>query len=132
GAVVALTAPEPGDAKSVVAVALARAAARMGKKTIIIDCDPAHRAAAAMGADAPAGLCDVLNGNVPLNAALVKDPRSATYLLTLKQRPSNAATMFASPQMARLIDILRDSCDFVVLDCGPALSGPDAGLIAGH
>lgn len=130
GAVVALTAPEPGDAKSVVAVALARAAARMGKKTIIIDCDPAHRTAMAMGIDTPAGLCEVLNGTVALNEALVKDPRSGTYLLALKQRPSNAATMFTSPQMTRLIDILRDSCDFVVLDCGPALSGPDAALIA--
>lgn len=130
GAVVALTAPEPGDAKSVVAVALARAAARLGKKTIIIDCDPAHRTAAALAAEPPAGLYEVLSGTVPLNEALVKDARSGVHFLTLKQRPSNAATMFASPQMARLMDILRDSCDFVVLDCGPALGGPDAALIA--
>ncbi len=132
GTVVALTAPEPGDAKSVVALALARAAARMGKKTIIIDCDPAHRTATALGADGGAGLLEVLSGSVTLNDALVKDPRGQAFLLTMKQRPSNAATMFASPQMARLVDILRDACDFVILDCGPALSGPDAALIAAH
>jgi len=130
GAVVALTAPEPGDTKSVVAVALARAAARMGKKTVIIDCDPAHRTVSALGTAAEAGLYEVLSGTVPLNAALAKDPRSPAHVLVLKQRPSNAATMFASPQMARLIEILRDACDFVVLDCGPALNGPDAALIA--
>ena len=128
----ALTAPEPGDAKSVIAVAMARAAARMGKKTIIIDCDPAHRTAAALGADGSAGLLEVLSGAVTLNDALVKDPRGQAFLLTLKARPTNAATMFASPQMARLIDILRDACDFVILDCGPPLSGPDASLIARH
>ena len=38
--------------------------------------------------------------------------------------------MYNSPQMARLIDILRDACDFVILDCSPALSAPDAALIA--
>lgn len=59
-------------------------------------------------------------------------PRGQAFLLTLKARPSNAATMFASPQMARLIDILGDACDFVILDCGPTLSGPDASLIARH
>lgn len=130
GAVVALTAPEPGDAKSVVAVSMARAAARMGKKTIIIDCDPSRRTAEALQAQGSAGLYEVLTGAVPLNEALVKDPKGSAYLLPLKQRPSNAATMFASPQMARLVDILRDACDFVILDCGPALSGPDAALIA--
>jgi len=130
GTVVAMTAAEPGDTKSVVAVAMARAAARMGKRTVIIDCDPTHRASMAMGTNAQAGLYEVLSGAVPLNDAMVKDPRSNIWCLALKQRPSNAATMFASPQMARLIEILRDSCDFVVLDCGPALSGPDAALIA--
>jgi Mrp family chromosome partitioning ATPase len=34
--------------------------------------------------------------------------------------------------MTRLLDILRDGCDFVVLDCGPALTGPEAALIARH
>jgi uncharacterized protein involved in exopolysaccharide biosynthesis/Mrp family chromosome partitioning ATPase len=130
GAVLALTAPEPGDAKSVVAVSMARAAARMGKKVILIDCDPAHRTGTAMHTQASAGLYEVLTGTVPLHEALVKDPRSGAFLLSLNQRPSNAATMFASPQMARLMDILRDACDFVILDCGPALSGPDAALIA--
>lgn len=130
GTVVAMTAPEPGDAKSVVAVAMARAAARMGKRTVIIDCDPAHRTITVLGLEAQTGLYEVLSGTVKLNDAMVKDPRSNTWCLALKQRPSNAATMFASPQMARLIEILRDQCDFVVLDCGPALSGPDAALIA--
>jgi Mrp family chromosome partitioning ATPase len=130
GAVVALTAPEPGDSKSVVAVAIARAAAAMGKRAILVDCDPAHRAAAALRSDPAAGLYEVLTGTVPLNDALVRDPRSGAFLLVLKQRPAQAAAMFASPQMHRLLDILRDSCDLVILDCGLALNGPEAALIA--
>jgi Mrp family chromosome partitioning ATPase len=130
GAVVALTAPEPGDSKSVVAVAIARAAATAGKRAVIVDCDPAHRASAALHSDPSAGLYEVLSGTVPLNNALVRDPRSGAFLLMLKQRPAQAAAMFASPQMHRLLEILRDSCDLVILDCGLTLNGPEAALIA--
>jgi len=130
GAVVALTAPEPGNSKSVVAVSIARAAAKMGKKAIIVDCDPSHRAAAALHAVPRAGLYEVLTGAVPLNAALVRDPRSGVFLLSLGQRPAHAAAMLASPQMHRLLEILRDSCDLVILDCGLALNGPETVLIA--
>jgi uncharacterized protein involved in exopolysaccharide biosynthesis/Mrp family chromosome partitioning ATPase len=132
GSVVALTAPEPCAQKSVVAVAMARAAARMGKKTIIIDCDPSHRAGAALQAQPQAGLYEVLTGAVPLHDALVKDPRSQAFVLSLRERPAHAAAMYNSPQMARLLDILRDACDFVILDCSPALAAPDAALIARH
>lgn len=132
GAVVALTAPEPGDAKSVVAVAMARAAASMGKRAVIVDCDPAHKAALALHSDPAAGLYEVLTGAVPLNQALVRDPRSGAFLLMLKQRPQQAAAMFASPQMHKLLEILRDGCDLVILDCGLAMQGPETALIARH
>ena len=130
GAVVALTAPEPGNSKSVVAVSIARAAARMGKKAVIVDCDPSHRAATALHADPRAGLYEVLTGAVSLNDALVRDPRSGAFLLSLRQRPAQTAAMLASPQMHRLLEILRDGCDLVILDCGLALNGPETALIA--
>jgi uncharacterized protein involved in exopolysaccharide biosynthesis/Mrp family chromosome partitioning ATPase len=130
GAVVALTACEPGDSKSVVAVAMARAAASMGKRAVIVDCDPAHRTALALHSNPEAGLYEVLTGAVTLNQALVRDPRSGAFLLMLKQRPAQAAAMFASPQMHRLLEILRDGCDLVILDCGLALQGPETALIA--
>jgi Mrp family chromosome partitioning ATPase len=129
GAVIALTATEPGDAKSVVAVAVARAAAAMGKRAVIVDLDPAARATAALGAEAPAGLYEVLTGSVKLNDALVRDRRSGAFLLTLRQRPARAA-MLASPQMHRLLEILRDGCDLVVVNCGLALQGTETALIA--
>ena len=39
-AVVAVTSAQPGESKSAVAVSIARAAAQMGRKTVLIDCDP--------------------------------------------------------------------------------------------
>ena len=32
--------------------------------------------------------------------------------------------------MARLVSVLRGGADFVVIDCGPLVAGPDAAVIA--
>ena len=64
----------------------------------------------------------------PLNQVLAKDPRGETYVLAMPKRPANSATMFASRPMQRLVSVLREGADFVVIDCGAA--GPEAGVIA--
>lgn len=129
-AIVALTSADNGESRSAIAVSLARAAARMGKKAILVDCAPGHLASRAMKARVRSGLYEVLTGAVPLNRALAKDPRGEVYLLgTAKRAPSNEA-MYASPTMAHLVDVLRGGADFVVMDCGSAHGGPDAALIA--
>lgn len=132
GAVIAVTSALPGEGKSAIAVALARAAAQMGKKVVLIDCDPARLTSKALSAPLRAGVYDVLTGGVALNQALVKDPRSEAFLLGMPRRPANSATMFASQAMTRLIDVLRHGAELVVLDCGMAPTGPDAALLARH
>jgi tyrosine-protein kinase Etk/Wzc len=130
GAVVALTSADNGEGRSAIAVSLARAASRMGKKAIIVDCAPTRLAAKAIKAPVKLGLYDVLTGMAALNQALAKDPRGETYLLATPQRPANTLTMFSSRPMARLVSVLRDGADFVVLDCGSVVAGPDAAVIA--
>jgi uncharacterized protein involved in exopolysaccharide biosynthesis/Mrp family chromosome partitioning ATPase len=129
-AVVALTSAGQGENRSALAVGLARAAAKMGKKTVLVDCAPTLLASRAMRAPVKHGLYDVLTGTVPLNRALAKDPRGPSFLLGTPRRPANAVTMFASRPMARLVSILRGGADFVVLDCGAVAAGPDAALVA--
>lgn len=131
-AIVAVTSALPGEGKSAIAVALARAAAGMGKKTVLLDCDPARLSSKALSAPLRAGLYDVLTGGVALNQALVKDPRSDAFLLGMPRRPANSATMFTSQAMTRLVEVLRNGAELVILDCGMASSGPDAALIARH
>jgi uncharacterized protein involved in exopolysaccharide biosynthesis/Mrp family chromosome partitioning ATPase len=130
GAVIALTSADNGESRSAIAVSLARAASRMGKKAIIVDCAPARLASKAIRAKVKRGLYDVLTGKVPLNAALAKDPRSETYLLATPERPRNSLTMFSSRPMARLVSVLREGADFIVMDCGSLVAGPDAAVIA--
>jgi len=130
GAVIALTSADNGESRSAVAVSLARAASRMGKKAIIVDCAPQRFASKAIRAKVKRGLYDVLTGKVPLNAALVRDPRGETYLLATPERPRNSLTMFSSASMARLVSVLREGADFIVMDCGSLVAGPDAAVIA--
>ena len=87
GAVIALTSADNGESRSAIAVSLARAASRMGKKAIIVDCAPQRLASKAIRARVKRGLYDVLTGKAPLNAALARDPRSETYLLATPERP---------------------------------------------
>jgi polysaccharide biosynthesis transport protein len=127
-AVVAVTSADNGESRSAIAVSLVRAASKMGKKAILVDCAAQRLSSKAIKAPVKCGLYDVLTGTVPLNQALAKDPRGETYLLSTPKRPANAVTMFASRPMARLVSVLRGGADFVVIDCGPA--GPDAAVIA--
>jgi uncharacterized protein involved in exopolysaccharide biosynthesis/Mrp family chromosome partitioning ATPase len=119
-AVVAMTSAASDEGKSAIGISLARAAASMGKKVILLDCDPAQTSQHAMHVAAPGGLYDVLSGIIPLNKVLARDPRSDAFVLTMTRQPPNMATMFGSQQMKKLIRLLRDNCDMVVMDCARA------------
>ena len=75
------------------------------------------------------GIYEVLTGAVPLNKVLASDPRSDAFVLTMARQPPNMSTMFGSGQMKKLIRLLRDSCDMVVMDCGRA-AAPETWLLA--
>ena len=128
-AVVAVTSAQSGESKSAVAVSIARAAAQMGKKTILIDCDPDQMAVKTMEAPAKSGLYEVLTGAVPLSQALAKDSRSGAYALAMTKRPPKLSTMFNSAAMERLLEVLKEGADLVVMDCSRAMV-PEAGMLA--
>jgi uncharacterized protein involved in exopolysaccharide biosynthesis/Mrp family chromosome partitioning ATPase len=128
GAVLAFTSTEDGESRSAIAVSLARAAAIMGKKAVILDCASRRLSTRAVKAAVKCGLAEVLSGSAPLNQALAKDPRGNSYLLTIAKWPANAVGMFTSQGMKRLISVLRGGADFVVIDCGPA--GAEAAAVA--
>ena len=128
-AVVALTSIAPDEGRSAVGISLARAAARMGKKVVIIDCDPAQTARRAMRVPDHGGIYDVLSGAMPLNRVLTRDSRTDAVVLAMTRQPPNMVTMFGSEQMKKLIKLLRENCDMVVVDCARA-SAPETWLLA--
>ncbi len=128
-AVVAMTSVACDEGRSAIGVSLARAAAQMGKKVVLMDCDPAQTAKRAMHISDTGGLYDVLTGAIPLNRVLVRDPRSDAFVLAMTRQPPNMTTMFGSSQMKKLVRLLRDNCDLVVMDCARAAT-PETWLLA--
>lgn len=130
--IIAITAPDAGPAKTNVALGLARAAARYGKRVVIVDANfhtPSLSYAMGMGA-APSGLVEVLSHRVPLASALVRDPRSPVYALTPTQPRGDSAAMLSSPAMAGMLAHMRKMADIVIVDCPPVFAGSDTQILA--
>jgi Mrp family chromosome partitioning ATPase len=117
-----VTAPEAGIAKTSVAVALARVAARSNLRVAVIDAD-LHRPSAsrAMGLGPQrVGLIELLTGTTPLGHAFVRDPRSNALVISPARPPRDPAAVLSSAKMTALAAHLRRSCDLVVF-CGPTM-----------
>ena len=130
--VIAVTSTDPREGKTTVALALARAAAQLGQRVVIIDGNLQAPATALMaGIGAPqVGLLETLRGAVSLNSALARDPRSGAFVLAPAQRFPDPGRVWASPEMARLFAHLRQNCDLVIVDSGLLSSNAAPAILA--
>lgn len=129
--VICLTAAQPGDGTSTTSVNLALTIAGTGRKTLLIDSNfRSPMLHELFGLPQSPGLADVLMKEKTLQQTIC-----ATRTLNLSLLP--AGTLSGSPQvvlqsgvMRSLLDELRATFDFVVIDTAPALRFPDALHIA--
>ncbi|MGZ5923168.1 MAG: tyrosine-protein kinase family protein, partial [Rhizomicrobium sp.] len=116
GRVVCVTPAEQGVAGTTIAVALARAAAQSGLRTLVVDgCLTKPVIAHLMGVHLRAGMMDVLRGSVPLNASLARDSRTAALLLSNLRPVTDPAGVLAAPRTAELFTHLRSLADLIVI-----------------
>jgi uncharacterized protein involved in exopolysaccharide biosynthesis len=129
GKIVALTSVVADPGKSVIALSLARVASLQGMRTILLDGDFFRPLIApAMGLRGAAGIAELLNGSASLSHALVKDPRSNAFVLSVA-RPA-APALWASPNMGNLLGYLKQHCDLVIIDAMPVLQAPEMSVLA--
>jgi exopolysaccharide transport family protein len=121
--VIVVTSSVPGEGKTTVALSLARAAAKGGKKTIIIDGDLRRpNVAKALGKDNfEHSLVDILSGRVSLDQGVVKDPKSDVVVLGSLKTPPNPADLLGSQAMRDLVSTLSRAFDLVIIDSAPIL-----------
>jgi Mrp family chromosome partitioning ATPase len=131
GRVVVVTAADPRDSKTVLAVALTRAAALSGRKAILVDCDLRTPASvAAMGLPSNnVGLVEVLAGRFQLSRALQRDQRSNALVLAAAQPVREPAKVLFTPVFARLVAHLRRTTDLIVIEM-PAARAAEAQMLA--
>jgi capsular exopolysaccharide synthesis family protein len=131
--VIQVTSSVPEEGKTTLAVALARVLAQRGERVILVDADLRRSSVEKkLGLTSQErGLTEfVLEHSDQPADYLVKDPRSEVLLLpTGTAKFANATDIFASRRMERIIQLLRENAEYVVIDSPPVMAVADARLI---
>jgi chromosome partitioning protein len=128
--VLAVSALKGGVGKTTTAVNLAAAAARAGRKTLLIDADPQGSVATSLGLDANGGLGDWLTKKADFGDIVVRGARK-----NLDVVPSGGSLLEAEDHLRekgedkrrtrlakRLSGLEEEGYEAVVLDCSPGAS----------
>ena len=130
--VVQLTSPSPGEGKTLVAVNLAIAFAQAGDRVVLVGADLRRpRMEEMLGVELTPGLTAVLIGDVTLPQAI----QSAASVPNLSVLPAgypapNPSELLSGERARRLIDVLGQTYDVVIIDCPPVLPVTDSLVLA--
>ncbi|GAB2974505.1 polysaccharide biosynthesis tyrosine autokinase [Nocardioides montaniterrae] len=129
---VVVTSANPGEGKSTVSANLARLLAAAGQPTLLVDADLRRPMIASLfGADAQAGLTQVLAGDLTMDDALLTTSETNLYLLPSGRIPPNPSELLGSQRMSHLLKELSKHY-LIVIDAPPLLPVADAGLLSGQ
>ena len=131
--VVAITSAVPAEGKTLIAAAVARAAASRGIRTLLIDCDLRRpQIASLFGDKAPSNLETMFkqdSTDIPCFAH--DDAPSGLSYLSARRRGANPQQVLGSRWLQAVIAKARTEYDLVVLDTPPLLTVSDALLLTG-
>ncbi|AKE64496.1 Tyrosine-protein kinase Wzc [Microcystis aeruginosa NIES-2549] len=128
----------PGDGKTTMAINIAKAAARMGQKVLLVDADLRrpqihHR----LNLDNDHGLSNVLAENLDWNKAIQSLPRyeknfGSLSILTAGSIPPDPTRLLSSQRMQEMISQLQqdDVFDLIIYDLPPIAAFADAKILA--
>ncbi len=123
GFVLSLVSFEQAAGSSLIAGSLARAIAFTGARTLVVDLNirrPSVHTRLGVEPRASHGLGEVLQGSVQLTDALIPAASSSSlFLLTSAARGVRNVDCLAGKRLQQLIEELRDSFDFIILDTPP-------------
>lgn len=129
---VLVTSSMPNEGKSTVAANLAAVLARAGKSVVLLDCD-FHQPGSAQFFDVNHrfGLSDVLRGELSIEEAMQRpEDFDSLWIVPAGGRPPNPSELLGSTSMQSLVNSLRETYDWVVLDSAPLLVVADAAAAA--
>lgn len=128
--VIVITSSEQGEGKSTTAGNLALCMAQGEKKVILIDCDlrkpSLHRKFKISNL---LGLSDVIIGKTNLATAMHRY-NDNLVLLTSGKTPPNPSEMLSSKTMANLLESLKETFDYIILDTPPVQAVTDSQILS--
>ena len=128
----AISSAIPGDGKTTVAVYLAKTAAAIGQRVLLVDTD-LRRPQLHTRLDLPntQGLSDIIAAEVNLQDAIQKSPLEENFfVLTAGQSLSDPIRLLSSDKMQYLMDQVSAQFDLVIYDTPPLLGLGDGNLLA--
>jgi capsular exopolysaccharide synthesis family protein len=130
-AVLSVTSALPGEGKTSVALALGRSLAGSGFRVLLIDADLRQgRLAQVLFRQQPEfSTSDVLEGEVPLALAVVRDPASSLRILAAKGDAVAPQDLLVPARLEPLIAEARMKYDHIIIDTAPFSAVADAMVV---
>ena len=132
--VIQFTSPSPGDGKSTVAANLATVIAQSGRTVLLIDCD-LRRPSQHVRFGCPEnelGVSSVLAGQAEVDDVLRDVGIHNLHFISSGPHYNNPAELLIADAFALMIEDLRESYDFIIVDTPPVLPVTDPVIISHH
>lgn len=126
-----ITSTAPDEGKSTISANLALTLAQTGKRVLLIDCDlrmpMLHKIFKVSNFR---GLTNLLADMTTLEEAVQEIEETDVHFLSAGPIPPNPAELLASDKMTELLNTLKASYDYVLVDAPPVLAVTDAVLLS--
>lgn len=128
---IAITSTRPAEGKSTTSLSLATSLARAQKRVVLVDGDMRSPSVHHLiGTDHNRGLSNYLAGDDEFAGMIHQVEQFGFAAITAGPIPPNAAELLTSDRLSRLIEVLLQQYDHVVIDSPPVMGLADAPLIA--
>ncbi|MBD1937390.1 polysaccharide biosynthesis tyrosine autokinase [Microcoleus sp. FACHB-68] len=123
-----------GDGKSTVALNLAKAAAVMGQRVLLVDANLRRpQIHTQLGLAPQKGLSDVISSNIQVNNVIIKSQiEENLWVLTAGKMLTDAPQFLSSKNMQYLMNKLKSAFDLVIYDAPPLLNVADSKFLAAN
>lgn len=129
---IAVTSCLPDEGKSTVTFNLCQSMAEDGKRVVLVDADLRKSVLynRCMPDQEVKGLSHFLAGMVPLNDVVFKTNIRNMYMIFAGQNAPNPAELLGSSKFRAMVNALKKSFDYIIVDCAPIGAVIDAAIVA--
>ncbi|HEV7278934.1 MAG TPA: polysaccharide biosynthesis tyrosine autokinase [Pirellulaceae bacterium] len=133
----AVTSSEPSDGKTTVVSNLGVAYSQAGKRTLLIDADMRRPGLSRFfEMRGLRGLSEVLRTREAVESLAARSVQATgvegLFVLPSGAKPGNPSELLSGARLAELLQWALEHYDQVLIDCPPAMAGPDASIVASH